>query len=390
MSNPNANVRKFDGAVNAAAYWIYDHLLRAGDIVNDSTVTGTTVKEALNTLNAANSVTRISGGTTGIVPSTLTSGDVTIGVGTTATNSALTLVSRDTNSNMSANNLSLGFNSVATAGGTTQLAASSAATQYYTGTLNQIVRLPNTATLAPGHRFTFVSSCTGTVNVQTSSGADLTPAIVISNTQTINIICVSAAGLNTDAEWISDVAGPLVTRSLVTTTGAITSSLLANTKFLSTGQKVGSINGPGFAYSATFGQLLTTTRAAVTQDTTLTRYTNGTATAIVVPADDAKGTFTVVGNVVTFTKIGTSNSTYTWPATYGIYYTIQNNSAAGVWDLASSTSHLAAGTTTPLAHVSAPIWSTTGTWANGETVVMTMNVFMQPTGTIVSTDGIYY
>jgi len=53
MSNPNANVRKFDGAVNAAAYWIYDHLLRAGDIVNDSTVTGTTVKAALNTLSAA-------------------------------------------------------------------------------------------------------------------------------------------------------------------------------------------------------------------------------------------------------------------------------------------------------------------------------------------------
>ncbi len=55
MSNPNANVRKFDGAVNAAAYWIYDHLLRAGDIVNDSTVTGTTVKAALNTLSAASS-----------------------------------------------------------------------------------------------------------------------------------------------------------------------------------------------------------------------------------------------------------------------------------------------------------------------------------------------
>lgn len=55
MSNPNANVRKFDGAVNAAAYWIYDHLLRAGDIVNDSTVTGTTVKAALNTLSASSS-----------------------------------------------------------------------------------------------------------------------------------------------------------------------------------------------------------------------------------------------------------------------------------------------------------------------------------------------
>lgn len=53
MSNPNANVRMFMGPINAAAYWIGDHLLRGADIVNDSTVTGSTVKAALNTLSAA-------------------------------------------------------------------------------------------------------------------------------------------------------------------------------------------------------------------------------------------------------------------------------------------------------------------------------------------------
>lgn len=52
MSNPNANVRMFLGPINAAAYWIGDHLLRAGDIVNDSSVSGTTVKAALNTLSS--------------------------------------------------------------------------------------------------------------------------------------------------------------------------------------------------------------------------------------------------------------------------------------------------------------------------------------------------
>jgi len=41
------------GGINAAAYWIGDHLLRGADIVNDSRVTGTTVKAALNTLSAA-------------------------------------------------------------------------------------------------------------------------------------------------------------------------------------------------------------------------------------------------------------------------------------------------------------------------------------------------
>ena len=53
MSNPNAAVRHFMGGINAAAYWIGDHLLRGADIVNDSGVTGATVKAALNTLSTA-------------------------------------------------------------------------------------------------------------------------------------------------------------------------------------------------------------------------------------------------------------------------------------------------------------------------------------------------
>lgn len=47
----NSVVRDFVGGVRAASYWIGNRLLSASDIVNDSSVTGATVKAALNTLS---------------------------------------------------------------------------------------------------------------------------------------------------------------------------------------------------------------------------------------------------------------------------------------------------------------------------------------------------
>jgi len=49
----NSVVRDFVGGVRAASYWIGNRLLSASDIVNDSSVTGATVKAALNTLSTS-------------------------------------------------------------------------------------------------------------------------------------------------------------------------------------------------------------------------------------------------------------------------------------------------------------------------------------------------
>lgn len=51
----NSVVRDFVGGVRAASYWIGNRLLSASDIVNDSSVTGLTVKAALNTLSSTSS-----------------------------------------------------------------------------------------------------------------------------------------------------------------------------------------------------------------------------------------------------------------------------------------------------------------------------------------------
>ena len=42
---------KFNSAVNSRAYWVGDHLLGASDVLNTSSVAGSTVKDALDTLS---------------------------------------------------------------------------------------------------------------------------------------------------------------------------------------------------------------------------------------------------------------------------------------------------------------------------------------------------
>lgn len=294
MSAPGSqNVQsKYVGEINANNYWRQGHLLRAGDSVNDSTVTGATVKEALNALvggtggvtttvsggttgltpvpptsgpvvlsgtlvvpnggtgNTTNTahgvvlgqgtnavtatsvgtlgqvltsggpgadpgystvstlaVTTFSTGTTGATPSSATNGVVTLGVGTTATNAASTLVSRDANSNMTSNNIINNYNSIVTSGATTPLLATSAATQTFTGSSTQTVTLPNTNTLAAGFKFTIINLSTGAVTVETFSGTALSPALALTNGQSAIVYCVSAGGVNTAAEWVVAQAG---------------------------------------------------------------------------------------------------------------------------------------------------------------------------------------
>ena len=50
----NSVVRDFVGGVRAREYWVENHKLRGGDIVNDSTKPGATVKDALNNIVSDN------------------------------------------------------------------------------------------------------------------------------------------------------------------------------------------------------------------------------------------------------------------------------------------------------------------------------------------------
>lgn len=66
-----------------------------------------------------------------------------------------------------------GFTTTATSGGTTALTNTSTNKQFFTGTLNQTITLPSTATLAQGWSFHIVNFGTGVLTVQTSTAVSL-------------------------------------------------------------------------------------------------------------------------------------------------------------------------------------------------------------------------
>ena len=139
------------------------------------------------------------------------SGFSTLGYSTTAT--ASNLAERDSNANLSANNLISGYATTATAAGTTTLTVASAAQQYFTGTTTQTVVLPVTSTLVLGQTFTIVNNSTGVVTVQ-SSGANTIQAMAASTQLVVTVILTSGT---TAASW-NAVYGPITNTSSIPTT----------------------------------------------------------------------------------------------------------------------------------------------------------------------------
>lgn len=87
-------------------------------------------------------------------------------------------VNGDANNIVAANNLSLGYTVVASAGGTTTLTAASAYFQKLNGTLTQTFKLPSATTLSNGVAFIFDNDSTGNLTVvdNASSTVDVVPS----------------------------------------------------------------------------------------------------------------------------------------------------------------------------------------------------------------------
>lgn len=126
------------------------------------------------------------------------------GVATAAT--ASTLVLRDANANISANNFLSGFTTTATAAGTTVLTITSTETQVFTGSTTQTVTLPTTSVVAGGS-YTIINKSTGAVTVQ-SSGAN---AITILAANTSGVFTALVATPTTAANWNSQYFADIVT-----------------------------------------------------------------------------------------------------------------------------------------------------------------------------------
>jgi hypothetical protein len=94
------------------------------------------------------------------------------GTGVTSSSGANSVVLRDANVNISANNVFQGYAATATSGGTTTLTAASAFYQRFTGTNTQTIKMPDATTLQKGVAYTFDNDSTQTITIiDNSSGA---------------------------------------------------------------------------------------------------------------------------------------------------------------------------------------------------------------------------
>jgi len=95
------------------------------------------------------------------------------GTGVTTSTGANSVVLRDANQNISANNLALGFTSTPTAAATTTLTVASAQYQRFTGTTTQTLKLPDATTLTKGVVFFIDNDSTGNVTVVDSASTNI-------------------------------------------------------------------------------------------------------------------------------------------------------------------------------------------------------------------------
>jgi hypothetical protein len=119
------------------------------------------------------------------------------GTGVSTTAAANTLIQRDANANSTVNNIIEGYQTIATAAGTTTLTVGSPFQTYFTGTTTQTVTLPVASTLVLGQQYQIVNASTGIVTIN-SSGSN--SVVSMHGSSSAVIACVLASG-TAAASW---------------------------------------------------------------------------------------------------------------------------------------------------------------------------------------------
>lgn len=131
-------------------------------------------------------VTTLSFGTTGLTPSTATSGAITVagtlavangGTGVTSSSGTNSVVLRDANANIVYNNEAPGYTNTVTAAGTTTLTAASTRYQHFSGTTTQTLKFPDETTVPAGLGYIVDNDSSANVTVQDSAGNTLATAV---------------------------------------------------------------------------------------------------------------------------------------------------------------------------------------------------------------------
>ena len=150
--------------------------------VGDTWSTDGTTDTNGNLKTTINGVTTFSAGSTGLTPSSASQGVITLagtlnvangGTGVTASTGASSVVLRDTNANITANSITPGWTSTATAAGTTTLTVASTYYQRFTGSTTQTVVLPSATTMATGQGFVIDNDSSGNLTLQDGSAGAL-------------------------------------------------------------------------------------------------------------------------------------------------------------------------------------------------------------------------
>ena len=106
------------------------------------------------------------------------------------------------------NDFLVGYNTTATATGTTTLTVDSKYQQYFTGTLGQIVVMPVVSTLSLGFQFLIVNKSTGILTINSSGGNTI---ISLATNCTVTLTCVAITGTGTSSWNVYVAAIPIIT-----------------------------------------------------------------------------------------------------------------------------------------------------------------------------------
>lgn len=184
--------------------------------------------------------------------------------------------------------------STTTTSGTATLSFDSAQNQYFTGTLDQTVRLPASGSLIGGQSYTIINGSTGTVTVQ-SSGANTLEAM--SPGTVLHAVRIATGGTGTD-QWSWQYGPSSLSLPLSVANGGTGITSFGTGVATALGQNVTGSGGMALDTSPTFTTQITsptviTTGAANTQK----EFTANSGAAITInPSDGAYQTITLTDN----------------------------------------------------------------------------------------------
>jgi len=250
------------------------------------------------------------------------------GTGVTTSSGANSVVLRDANQNVTANNFLAGYNVITAAGTTTTLTVASAYYQRISGSTTQTIKLPDATTMVNGQGFTFDNDSSGAVSIiDNASGAvDTVPSggysyIFVENNST-------SAG-----SWGKYALIP-ASYDFSTTTADFGTAVITNTTYQGTAVASG-YGGTGLTTFATANNALYSTSSSALAAGTLPVAAGGTAATTftangVVYGNGTSALGVTAAGTTGQVLIGNTGAAPTWGALSGSAVTTFQTSLSGL------------------------------------------------------------